>query len=203
MPRWIPFLTIALALRGGEHLQAQKAYTIAPGEGAKFALTVEKTGLMRGKKHIFVFERYEGQLSFDSQTPANSSVRLAIDARSIVCKDDWVSAKDLANVQKTALEDMLDAARSPSMSFVSTAIRAMPANSFEAQGTLTIRGKAKPVTVTIRLDARDAAVLKAEGSAKIRLTDYGLKPPSAVLGAIGTKDEMTLDFTLLPRLMNR
>jgi hypothetical protein len=28
------------------------------------------------------------------------------------------------------------------------------------------------------------------------MTDYGLKPPKAALGAIGTKDEMRLDFVL-------
>jgi hypothetical protein len=38
--------------------------------------------------------------------------------------------------------------------------------------------------------------LRLTGSAKIRLTDYKLKPPSAILGAIGTKDEMTLNFTI-------
>ena len=35
-----------------------------------------------------------------------------------------------------------------------------------------------------------------EGAATVRLTDYQLKPPSALLGAIGTKNEMTVSFTL-------
>ena len=33
-----------------------------------------------------------------------------------------------------------------------------------------------------------------EGTALIRLTDYGLKPPTAAPGAIGTKNEMSFHF---------
>lgn len=180
-------------------LNAQQIYAVAPREGARFALTVEKTGLMRGKKHLFLFDRYEGKVSFDAANPAASTVQLRIDSRSLVCKDDWVSAKDLANIQKTALEDMLDAAHHPSMTFASTSIRALGESSYEVQGNLTIRGRSKPVTVSVRVEGRDRPEWTVNGSAAIRITDYGLKPPSAVLGAIGTKDEMTLAFTLLAR----
>jgi hypothetical protein len=43
--------------------------------------------------------------------------------------------------------------------------------------------------------------LTLEGRATIRLTDYNLKPPTAVLGAIGTKNEMSFRFvvTAVPR----
>lgn len=185
-------------------LHAQpRNYTIGPAPGARLALTVEKTGLLRGKKHLFLFEKYEGKLSFDAKNPAAASVQLTIDSRSLVCKDDWVSAKDLKSVQKTALEDMLDAERSPAMTFSSAAVKAAAADGewFDVQGTLTIRGRAKPSAVRVRLPAagRGEAEMKLEGSSIIRITDYGLKPPSAVLGAIGTKDEMTLAFTVVAR----
>jgi hypothetical protein len=38
--------------------------------------------------------------------------------------------------------------------------------------------------------------LSFQGSAKIKLTDFNLKPPKAALGAIGTKDEMSFSFVL-------
>ena len=34
------------------------------------------------------------------------------------------------------------------------------------------------------------------GDARIRLTDYGLKPPTAALGLVGTKDDMDFNFVL-------
>lgn len=182
-------------------LAQPRNYTIAPAPGARLALTVEKTGLLRGKKHLFLFEKYDGKLSFDAKNPAAASVQLTIDSRSLVCKDDWVSAKDLKSVQKTALEDMLDSERSPAMTFSSAAVKTVDGEWFEVQGTLTIRGRAKPSVVKVRLPAagRGEAEMKLEGTSMIRITDYGLKPPSAVLGAIGTKDEMTLAFTVMAR----
>jgi hypothetical protein len=35
-----------------------------------------------------------------------------------------------------------------------------------------------------------------EGGATIKMTDYGLKPPAAALGTIGTKDEMRIEFRI-------
>jgi hypothetical protein len=38
------------------------------------------------------------------------------------------------------------------------------------------------------------------GSAIVKLSDYRLRPPWAALGAIGTKDEMRVEFKLLGHL---
>ena len=93
-----------------------------------------------------------------------------------------------------ALEDMLSAKRFPKIVFVSTSVRG--AGKFEVPGMLTIRDTTKPVVVTVELDARDPARLKLSGNARLILTAFGLKPPSAVLGAIGTKDEMSFQFQM-------
>jgi hypothetical protein len=47
-------------------------------------------------------------------------------------------------------------------------------------------------------------VLMFRGTARVLLTDYGLKPPAAPLGAIGTKNEMEFSFSLelRPRLVS-
>jgi len=37
-----------------------------------------------------------------------------------------------------------------------------------------------------------------EGVSRIRLTDFGLKPPAAALGTIGTKNEMLFRFFVTP-----
>ena len=186
----ITFLTIS-------SLAMAATYEVRPAADAQFALTVEKTGLYRGKKHLFVFEKYQGSLQFDPAVPAASKIELMIDSRSAVCKDDWVSAKDLKSIEETALEDMLVVKRYPSMNFSSGAIKDLGNGKFEAQGTLTIRDIPKPVTVLVQANATNPEQLRLDGTAKIKLTDYKLKPPSAALGLIGTKDEMTLNFQIL------
>jgi polyisoprenoid-binding protein YceI len=183
----------ALILRGAN------VYTISPTEGANTALIVEKTGLLSGKKHLFVFNRYRGSLHFDRDRPEQSRVQLVIEANSIECKDTWISAKDLKKVQDTALNDMLAASENPEIRFVSTAIRMAGTDNYQVDGELTIRGRSKPAVVKLLLDSSEASKLAARGEARVRMTDYGLKPPSAALGTIGTKDEMTFTFTVIAK----
>lgn len=173
------------------------SYAIAPTQGTRIELLVAKTGLLRGKQHLFVFDRYQGTLTYDPQKPESSRVTFTIAAGSAVCKDTWVSAKDLRKVQDYALKDMLDAERHPNITFASTAIRPLSDRKFEVQGDLTIRNVAKPVVTTVSMSNRADGSLSAEGTAQIRLLDYGLKPPSAAFGTIGTRNEMALSFTLV------
>jgi len=160
--------------------------TIAPVPGAEINLYVEKTGLLSGKSHRFTFDRFSGRVS------GVEFVQFQIESASIVCRDEWVNEKDRAKILKVALEDMLAAKKYPTIAFRSTKISDAGGGKWTVAGMLTIRDVTKPVE--IRLDRRASNVFA--GEAQIRLTDYGLKPPSAVLGAIGTKNEMRLTFTL-------
>jgi polyisoprenoid-binding protein YceI len=176
---------------------AATLYDIRPQPGAQLALTVEKTGLYRGKKHLFLFEKYEGRLDFDAQKPEDSKIELTIDSRSLVCKDDWISESDRKSVVQTAFDDMLAVNRYSTMTFRGTSIKPLGGDRYEVQGTLTIRDLPKPNVVSVQLTVLNSSQLKLSGTATIRLTDYKLKPPSAILGAIGTKDDMTLNFVVI------
>ena len=190
IPAFLAFASVALAA----------TYDVAPASGAKIELKVEKTGFYSGKSHIFVFESYRGTLEFNPRKPEESKIELTIDSGSAVCKDTWVSANDLKKIMEETFGNMLAAKRYPAMTFTSASIKPLGANQFEAQGMLTIRGKPKPIVVNVQLDATDPAKLRLRGSAKIHLKDYGLKPPSALLGAIGTKEEMSLTFDIVASL---
>lgn len=165
---------------------------VAPAPDSRFALEVEKTGILKGKKHLFLFERYTGLLAMDVQFPERSKIELEIEARSAVLKDDWVKPDDVKKILETAQMDMLDSAKYPKLRFVSTKISAAPNGHFTVLGDLTIRNVTNPVTVAVVHKGSEVF----EGTATVKLTDYKLKPPSALLGAIGTKNEMTVTFRL-------
>lgn len=175
------------------------AYVIEPSPGDRFALEVEKTGLMSGKKHLFLFERYHGRLEYDAAAPERSSVELVLESASIVCKDTWVTPKELGKIQRAALEDMLAAERYRWITFSSTAVRQEHDGKFELVGNLTIRDRTVPAVVTVQRSGGEGGLLRFRGHAVVRLKDYGLKPPSALLGAIGTKNEMRVEFEVTAR----
>jgi polyisoprenoid-binding protein YceI len=170
-------------------------YSIQPDEVSRLELHVFKTGLYRGKSHTFLFPSYRGTLVHDIHTPEASHIELTLDAGSVQCLDTWLSANDLKTVQEYTVNEMLAANRYPEIHFVSSDLHSAGEKRFEVLGALTVRGITKPTTVAVTLQESDD-VLMFRGTATVRLTDYGLKPPKALLSTIGTKNEMEFSFSL-------
>ena len=174
-----------------------KSYEIKPAEGSRFELRVYKTGFMKGKSHVFLFPQYSATLDYDAQAPDRSKVKLRIDTASIQLTDTWLSAKDFQKVLELARKEVLNAERYPSMTFDSTSIKPAAGGGFEGQGTLTIRNVGKPATIRVKLEPQAGGALRFTGESKIKMTDYGLRPPSAGFGTVGTKEEMDVSFSLV------
>ena len=178
-------------------LLSMALYEIKPGPDNRFSLEIYKTGLFSGKKHVLVFERYAGAVNYNDASPESSKVDLNVESASFVVKDDWLSASQAKSVREEAEgKNGLDVAKFPQIRFVASSI-ARAGDGYTLQGSLTIRGIEKPVTVNVTMKPGEAGTLRFEGKAEVKLKDYGIKPPTAALGAIGTKNEMTVSFTLI------
>lgn len=174
-------------------------YNIGPVQGSRFALEVFKSKLWEGRKHTFLFDRYKGVLGFDREQPAKSTVRFVVESGSARCVDDWVKPDQIKDIENAAIQETMAAAAYPEISFESTAIKATSSGTYEVQGMLTIRGQARQVTLALKASPREDGIW-IEGSGRVRLSEFGLKPPRGVVGVrllIGTKDEMNVLFGLL------
>ena len=187
--------TILMLLAAGWANAAAAVYELRPVAGSVVELNVEKTGLLSGKKHLFTFSSYQGTLTLDRDAPEMSGATFALDSSTILCRDTWLGAGNLRKVQEYAVKDMLAVDRYPRISFRSTGIR-KAGEGFAADGMLTIRDVTKPAALAVSLRMTAEGTPLIEGSARIRLTDFGLKPPTAALGTIGTKNEMLFHFVL-------
>ncbi len=176
-----------------------ETYRIAPAEGAELRLKVYKTGFMRGKAHDCVFARYSGEIEFDAERPENSAVTIDIESSSLACEDDWVSAKDLAKIEREAKTHVLKVEQHPLIKFRSTQMRSAGADQFEIDGELEIRGRAEANRVLLTMERTRVDELKFEGESVVALKTYGIKPPSVAFGAVGTKSEMDLSFRVVAR----
>ena len=65
----------------------------------------------------------------------------------------------------------------------------------EAVGILSIAGESKTITVQGQASPTDGT-LKITGSKKFKMTDFGVDPPTALLGTIKTGDDITINFNL-------
>jgi hypothetical protein len=95
-------------------------------------------------------------------------------------------AKMLENMRG---RDVLDAARFPVIELAGRYVGTVEAGSLV--GTLAIRGGAHRVSLTVRI-TRDADALVASGTWDGRLTDLGIKPFKALLGALKLEDWVRL-----------
>ena len=65
----------------------------------------------------------------------------------------------------------------------------------DISGTLNLHGVTKNHTITANLSVK-GDILRATGSFALRQTDYGIKPVSAVAGALKVKDEVKFSFDI-------
>lgn len=187
----LPWLAVSLS--------AQTAlYEIKPVPGSRFALEIYKTGFMSGKKHLLWFERFAGALNYNSASPEASRFDLNVASAGFIVKDDWVSASQAKSIREEAAgKNGLDVTKYPQIRFVASSI-AKSGDAFTVQGILTIRGVGQPVTVAVNMKPEPAGgALRFEGKAEVKLKDYGIKPPTAALGTVGTKNEMAVSFSLI------
>ncbi|HEY5463711.1 MAG TPA: YceI family protein [Hanamia sp.] len=67
----------------------------------------------------------------------------------------------------------------------------------KTQGSLTIAGITKQVAMDVNCTVNEDASINCSGSYKLEMTDYKVKPPTFMLGAMKTGDAITLDYTLV------
>lgn len=74
-----------------------------------------------------------------------------------------------------------------------------PANGgyqLDTQGELKIAGGSELINMTVNATVLGNGDIRFEGSKDLKMTDFGIDPPSALLGTIKTGDEITINFTV-------
>jgi polyisoprenoid-binding protein YceI len=64
-------------------------------------------------------------------------------------------------------------------------------------GEITVAGKTVKVEFPLTAVRGAAGAMKGTGSVALKMTDFGIKPPVALLGTLRTKDEITVTFNVL------
>jgi polyisoprenoid-binding protein YceI len=68
---------------------------------------------------------------------------------------------------------------------------------WDLQGDLTIAGTTNPVLVRLEQQGEVAKTVRFSGSHALLMTDFGMKPPTAMFGSLHTADEVSIHFDLL------
>lgn len=91
----------------------------------------------------------------------------------------------------------------PEINYVLTTYKvdtdATTADSFSALtvGELTVAGKTIRAEIPLKALRRDGGSASGEGAIALKMTDFGVKPPTALLGTLRTKDDIRITFNVL------
>jgi polyisoprenoid-binding protein YceI len=171
-------------------------YTLSPSADSTLAVELAKTGLSRRKKILLFFEEFSGEMCFAEKNPGAFHLSLRIDAASVVCRDAGLSQKKCRAIAQFARNKALAAAAYPEIRFTSDSMRAKPLRGFVVEGALQIGGVVRTVEVSMVLSPRHKDSLQLDGDAALRLSDFRLPRPAAMLGLSGTKDEAAIRILL-------
>jgi polyisoprenoid-binding protein YceI len=95
----------------------------------------------------------------------------------------------------------LKADESPDISYIMATFDAAPGEAKDSftlhtVGTLTVAGKENNLTMDVTATRMPDGTVKATGMVPIKMTDYGIKPPTAIFGRLKTGDEVKINFEL-------
>ena len=151
-----------------------------------------KAGLLAGVAHDLKLrvERFTIEIG-------DAGIRGRFDAASlrVVCaqsggKDDpaALSDRDRREIEATIVRHVLDASRFPFVEFRSGSVAPSPGARIE--GTLSIRGHDRPLALDVRREGERAVV-----EAILHQPDFGIRPYSAMLGALRIRPDVRVRLT--------
>ena len=139
MKPFFPVLAVAAVLATQAWAAPAPAWNVDKG-----ASKVAFASSFDGGAFTGAFRRWDAAIRFDPANLAGSSVKATFDMTSALTGDD---GRDQALPQA----DWFAAAKFPKATFAATSFKALGGNRYQAVGTLTIRGVAKPLTLPFTL----------------------------------------------------
>jgi len=97
------------------------------------------------------------------------------------------------------MQKALKAKTNPQISWRMTSYRVDGAN-VVMNGKLSIAGKENPIELTATGSAESNGTIRVKGSKEFKMTEFGVKPPSLMMGTMKVKDavKVSFDFVLNP-----
>ena len=81
-------------------------------------------------------------------------------------------------------------------SFTATAGAMKDSFTLHTSGTLEVAGKQNTIAIDVDATRLPDGGIKATGAVPIKMTDYGIKPPTAMFGTLKTGDQVVVHFEL-------
>ena len=172
-------------------LFASVTWAQAPTDVPVFKITPVKSTIKFGVKASVpiegVFDKWDATLTFTSAHAEDAVLDVKIQAASV---DTGSGMKD----GKLKSKDFFDVEHSPYITFHSTKVLQTGPNTFDLQGTFTIRGVSKPETLHLTLSGKGTGHGEIAGTMAFDRKEYGMNSGIPFI-KIADRVEVTVDLT--------
>jgi polyisoprenoid-binding protein YceI len=175
-------------------------YRFDPTQG-RFTVQAFATGLLSALGHspTFAVRDYSGEVRFVGGEIQGTELDLTVNAESLVL-EDRVSASDLGEIEDRMRRDVLETRAYREITFHGAHLAHEPIAPGRVRlrlgGPLSLHGATFPHQVDLELFIFSDGV-RLRGDCPLRLSDYGIKPVTALGGAIKLKDDLRLTFDIV------
>ena len=174
-------------------------YRLDPGHG-RFTVQAFASGLLSflGHSPTFAVRDFVGEMRFDPTTPSNVGLELVVRADSLALLDN-VRPADRADIEGRMRGEVLETSAYPEIRFRGDEVSAGRVDGstyrFRLAGKLSLHGVTHPHAVDAEVRLYDDG-LRLAGGSQLRPSDYGIRPVTALGGAIRLRDELRVAFDL-------
>jgi polyisoprenoid-binding protein YceI len=176
-------------------------YALGPNDGTLLVMTGREGAAARmGHDLTLLATSWSATVTVDIEHPARSKVRATVESGSLVVREARGGAVGLRESQREEIErimrsQVLRSERHPAISFRSTSVEGDGKRAL-VTGNLTIRRRTRAVVLELRVAPTASPRIRARAS--IIQTEFGIKPYSALLGALRVTDvvEVAVDVRL-------
>lgn len=180
---------VVIAVFGGSCAAAVAQPRAIDTQKSTMTVRVYKAGVLGAFGHD---HQISAPISAGTADPTARQVELHVKSAALRVTDPDASEKDRAQIQATMTgPEVLNTAQYPDIVFHSTRAQQAGDGSWTVSGDLALHGQTRPVTVAVKESSGHYA-----GTARFKLTDFGIKPVKVAGGAVRVKDEIRIEFDI-------
>lgn len=150
-----------------------------------------------------------GTMELDSSFPLDASLKSVAALKVVPKVHVTIPVRSLKSGKKRMDEVMHEAMKQPEFPKIEYQLKEMTPKSaehtpgtpfqFDTKGELTISGVTRTNAMVVDIDVTEKGKLKVTGTTTVKMTDFGIKPPSPALalGLIKTADDVKITFEWL------
>lgn len=177
---------LAAALLTSHVLYAQNSFRSVDGQSKV---------IVKGTSSVHDWEMQSSDISVKMGLSASGQ---ALQIRDVSFSSTANSLKSKHDLMNNKAYEALNAKKHPEIRFVQTSVsvESFQNNSFKGklQGNLEIAGVTKNVEIPFTGALKSDHQVVVNGTLKLRMSDFGIKPPTAMMGTIKTGNEISLEY---------